>query len=77
VKPREFIGQWSITGGWDGKVPDWVKRQAQSLNLHDAASEGKYFLVNGRHFTYDIVPAGQGGSSVSVYRYLRHKAKIN
>ena len=67
-KPWERIGGYSYGHQDMGRVPKWVKDRLPRMSMHDAVTEGSYFVLEGRRFSYRLVPSGQGGTHLDIYR---------
>lgn len=73
----ELIGEEAYGKSSFDNVPEWVLKELNHLQTkyswHDAASEGRYFILKGKHFKYKITPAGQGGPITYIHRKPRVK----
>ncbi len=75
----ERIGQDCVVsnGAQLDNVPEWVLKELERLHKkyswHDSVTEGRYFVVKGKHYRYRITPVGQGGSITYIDRKLRRK----
>ena len=67
----ERIGGFNYTKDDMGGVPDWVRNAMSNMSMADAATEGKFYELQGKNFRYRIVPSGQGGPIVDIYRRPR------
>ena len=77
--PDRNAEQWERIGGYAygssdmGKVPKWVRERMSHMPMSGIASDGQYVVLEGRTFRYRIVPSGQGGPIVDVYRCRKSK----
>ncbi len=65
-----------LWGKYQGDIPNWVKNfidnKVSPITRHDLSHENKYLVITGKHFEYKILPKGQGGESIYVYRKPRN-----
>lgn len=71
----ELIGKEEYGKQYFEKVPKWVRVELANLQTKhswsDLASEGRYLVIRGKHFSYKITPAGQGGPITYIERRPR------
>ena len=72
---------WEYIGGsedWE-RVPNWLKKQVLKMDWHDLShlwhDEGKYTVIYGRTYEYQIIVTGQGGTMAYISRRRRKKHK--
>ena len=77
--PGRDAEQWERIGGYNygssdmGRVPKWIREKISHMPMSGIASDGQYVVLEGRTFRYRIVPSGQGGPIVDVYRCRKPK----